>query len=489
MGYAYSVLGDFHLAEDAAQEAFLCVYRNLARLERPQAFPAWFRRIVHTYCDRLTRVKRLTMISLDESHDIASFAPNPAIAAQNRELQDKVLEAVQALPEDQRVVTTLFYIGGHSLSEVCEFLDLPVSTVKNRLHTARRQLRERMTDMVDRTMKQHTPGPKFSEEVLKRIPNVYDVFFNPARAWPLNDSQRELILSACPAGSEIVDDSFAATHDRAGCLVVRIDGKETMLMVTRSALENGTETEAALLPVLADLGLPVPRILAGPTVNPGQPEAGPTLVQSLPPGDFVRIGDGAQEPTATELDLYTRTILEGTVRLHALTKHIQKRPVAGVLPKRTLVSSLEAIIARGGPWMDDATYCGAIKRLQPVLKKIKTPLVFSNGTSMPSNYLHDGNGVSGFLRFDSACFEDPHIQFVKYVFWGGSRPVGYGAFSLTGLVERWLYSQGLSRAEFAPRVVLGCLWMFRCFSPTEAGHARAREFMFGLLEENLGYMR
>ena len=56
-GYAYSVLGDFHLSQDAAQEAFIEAYRCLGNLREPAAFPGWFRRIVFKHCDRLRRRK------------------------------------------------------------------------------------------------------------------------------------------------------------------------------------------------------------------------------------------------------------------------------------------------------------------------------------------------------------------------------------------------------------------------------------------------
>lgn len=55
VGYAYSVLGDFHAAEDAAQEAFLDVYRNLAYLRDHAAFPAWFKAVLHNRCIRYGR--------------------------------------------------------------------------------------------------------------------------------------------------------------------------------------------------------------------------------------------------------------------------------------------------------------------------------------------------------------------------------------------------------------------------------------------------
>ena len=67
---AYAVLGDFCLAEDAAQEAFVSAWQKLSQLHEPEAFPGWFRRIVLTECNRLTRKQRLRTISLDEGMDI-----------------------------------------------------------------------------------------------------------------------------------------------------------------------------------------------------------------------------------------------------------------------------------------------------------------------------------------------------------------------------------------------------------------------------------
>ena len=54
-GYAWSLLGDFHLAEDAAQEAFVVAFERLGQIEQPDAFAGWFRRIVWSACGRATR--------------------------------------------------------------------------------------------------------------------------------------------------------------------------------------------------------------------------------------------------------------------------------------------------------------------------------------------------------------------------------------------------------------------------------------------------
>ncbi len=78
-GYAYSVLGDFGLAEDAAQEAFVEAYQCLANLREPMAFPSWLRKIVFKRCDRITRGKRLATVPLESAAEVASAAPRTTL--------------------------------------------------------------------------------------------------------------------------------------------------------------------------------------------------------------------------------------------------------------------------------------------------------------------------------------------------------------------------------------------------------------------------
>ena len=59
-----------------------------------------------------------------------------------------MFEAVRQLPEHERSAMTLFYIGGYSMDEVATFLEVPVSTVKGRLHSARERLRTMLLDTV-----------------------------------------------------------------------------------------------------------------------------------------------------------------------------------------------------------------------------------------------------------------------------------------------------------------------------------------------------
>jgi RNA polymerase sigma factor (sigma-70 family) len=151
VGYGYSLLHDFQLAEDAAQEAFFEAYRTLPKLREAAAFAGWFRRIVFKQCDRITRRRLVTTVPLDT-------VAEPAQTSDEEERKAEVFEAVRHLPEHERAAMTLFYIGGYSMEEVAGFLEVPVSTVKGRLHSARERLRTMLLDTVADDLRARRPS-------------------------------------------------------------------------------------------------------------------------------------------------------------------------------------------------------------------------------------------------------------------------------------------------------------------------------------------
>ena len=157
VGYAYSILGDFHLAEDAAQEAFIEAYQCLPNLRDPDAFPSWFRRIVFKQCDRMLRGKSAEIVPLESAVGLHSEAGDPLEVIEIQEMKDRVLTAIAALPVHERTVTTLFYIDGFSQNEIADFLEIPVTTVNSRLRYSRKRLKQRMITMVQKTMKEKHP--------------------------------------------------------------------------------------------------------------------------------------------------------------------------------------------------------------------------------------------------------------------------------------------------------------------------------------------
>jgi len=183
-GYAYSLLGDLHLAEDAAQQAFVQAYRDLAKLREPEAFPGWLRRIVFTQCNRLTRGKQISAGPLESALDVASTEPGPPENAARRELREAVLAALRSLPDNERTVTTLFYINGYSQNDIAEFLEVPVTTVNGRLRTSRDRLRERMIEMVEEELRRSATDERFAQHVIKELiarPRPLEIEGHPLR--------------------------------------------------------------------------------------------------------------------------------------------------------------------------------------------------------------------------------------------------------------------------------------------------------------------
>jgi RNA polymerase sigma factor (sigma-70 family) len=158
VAYAYSVLSDFHLAEDAAQEAFVEAFLCLPKLQEPLAFPGWLRRIVFKHCDRLTRNKKVFTVPLEAAIEAVSLDSEPHRVIEKQETALHVRKAIAALSQHERDVTVLFYMGEHSQNQIAEFLEVPVTTVKKRLHTARKKLKEKMIHMVQENLESQRPS-------------------------------------------------------------------------------------------------------------------------------------------------------------------------------------------------------------------------------------------------------------------------------------------------------------------------------------------
>ena len=171
VGYAYSLLGDFHLAEDAAQEAFVQLHQTIGQLREPKAFASWFRTVIYKQCNRMTRRKRLRAVSLETTLSLYAPHPSPVEVVERNELQQAVQGALLLLPEAQQQVIVLFYIADYSQKEISLFLDLPLTTVKKRLHDGKRRLKERMLTMAQEYLQENRPSKNqtFSEKVLTVI--------------------------------------------------------------------------------------------------------------------------------------------------------------------------------------------------------------------------------------------------------------------------------------------------------------------------------
>jgi RNA polymerase sigma-70 factor (ECF subfamily) len=140
-------------AEDLVQDTFLRAYRFFDKFERGTNIKAWlFKILTNTFINRYRRVvKERNIVEGSErdavherfiSREASDSAANPEAWFFDRLLSDDVLQAVDSLPIDFRLVVILADLQEFSYKETAEILDVPVGTVMSRLYRGRRLLQK-----------------------------------------------------------------------------------------------------------------------------------------------------------------------------------------------------------------------------------------------------------------------------------------------------------------------------------------------------------
>jgi len=172
-GLAFHHLRNFADAEDVAQEVFLEAYRQLRTLRRPERFGFWLNGITTNLCKMWLRRQRPT-VSIDELQQHDELTTSPDEVYEQHELHERVMEAISQLPEPNRIVLTLYSIDGLSYEEIGEFLDIPIGTVRSRIHRAKQTLKKELADMVAQDFKKHEIDPEFARKVVNFLKEQQD---------------------------------------------------------------------------------------------------------------------------------------------------------------------------------------------------------------------------------------------------------------------------------------------------------------------------
>ena len=154
-GYAYRLTGERADAEDLVQEAALLAFRGAAGFQAGTNFKAWFFRIVTTtFWGRHRQQKRRPQtVELEDSPDLYLLArsaesglpitgDDPASQLIDTLGTERVAHAIAMLPEEFAVVCTLYFMEDFSYQEIADVLDVPVGTVRSRLHRGRKMLQK-----------------------------------------------------------------------------------------------------------------------------------------------------------------------------------------------------------------------------------------------------------------------------------------------------------------------------------------------------------
>ena len=148
---AWRKIGDFHYAEEITQDTFLRAYQNLSTLRNPSQFLGWLYVIANRLCLNWLRkhkpANQLQSLEDTPMEEVAKSAYTHYVLEQ-REIEatehrfEIVKKLLEKLPESERTVMTLYYLGEMTTKEIGKFLGVSVETIRTRMHRARKRLQE-----------------------------------------------------------------------------------------------------------------------------------------------------------------------------------------------------------------------------------------------------------------------------------------------------------------------------------------------------------
>ena len=147
--FAWRKIGDFHHAEEITQDTFLRAYRKLSTLRDPTRFDRWLNVIANRLCLNWIQRKKPEMQPLEDTSEkeiedsaYTHYVSKKRETEATEYLYEIVKKLLEKLPETERTVMTLYYLGEMTTKEISKFLGVSVNTITSQLQRARKRLQE-----------------------------------------------------------------------------------------------------------------------------------------------------------------------------------------------------------------------------------------------------------------------------------------------------------------------------------------------------------
>ena len=172
-------IGDFHFAEEITQDTFLKAYEKLSTLKDPSQFAGWLYVIANRLCINWSQRNKSAMQSLEdipigeiEQSSYAHYISEQREAAATEERYDRVKKLLEKLPESERTVLTLYYLGEMTTKEIGNFLGVSVNTITSRLQRARRRLQEDQEHLIQEVLGGVCISTGLSQNIMRQVSDM-----------------------------------------------------------------------------------------------------------------------------------------------------------------------------------------------------------------------------------------------------------------------------------------------------------------------------
>ena len=174
-------IGDFHIAQEITQDAFLKAYKKLGTLKDHTQFPGWLYVIAANLCSDWLRRNRLPMESLDADNangvdkvSYSQYVAEKQATEADETRREVVKKLLQKLPESERTVMTLHYLGEMTIKAISEFLGVSPNTVKSRLRRARNRLKKE-EDIIQESLGSFQLPDSLAENIMQEVSRMAPV--------------------------------------------------------------------------------------------------------------------------------------------------------------------------------------------------------------------------------------------------------------------------------------------------------------------------
>ena len=179
---AWRKVGDFHIAEEIVQDTFLQVYKNLAQLKNPNQFSGWMYVIASRLCLKwLQKNKNKSVMQSLEDIPVAEieessythYVSEQRLTESTARRQELVKKLLAKLPESERTVVTLYFLGEMTAKEIGKLLGVSVNTIKSRLRRGRKRLQEQQEELLVSETLGSIPFPAHvTERIMEQVANM-----------------------------------------------------------------------------------------------------------------------------------------------------------------------------------------------------------------------------------------------------------------------------------------------------------------------------
>ena len=187
---AWRKVSDFHYAEEITQDTFLQAYKKLSTLKNPHQFAGWLYVIANRLCLNWLQRHKSAMQSLEGTpvREINRLTYERYVS-EERESEaterryEIVEELLERLPESERTVMTLYYLGEMTVKEIGNFLGVSVNTIKSRLRRARERLQQDQERLIQEVFSGVHISTGLSQNIMRQVADMKPT--PPSAAKPL----------------------------------------------------------------------------------------------------------------------------------------------------------------------------------------------------------------------------------------------------------------------------------------------------------------